>query len=72
VHFASFPLFLLASVHAVSAGEDTPSTVVLLVVGAVTALVAGLTVVRIRDAKRSAPRSIPVAVRAERRDPSLA
>ncbi len=69
MHFASFPLFLLASVHAVSAGEDTPSTVVLLVVGAVTALVAGLTVVRIRDAKRSAPRSIPVAVRAERRDP---
>ncbi|MFI5046168.1 MAG: ferric reductase-like transmembrane domain-containing protein [Acidimicrobiia bacterium] len=61
VHFASFPLFVVATVHGLTAGSDTTSQLALLVAGAVTALVAALTVVRIRDAKRSARRPAAAA-----------
>lgn len=61
VHFASFPLFLTATVHAFTAGSDTGSV---LFVGAATGVilaVAGLTGLRIREAMRPASVRSPQA-----------
>jgi DMSO/TMAO reductase YedYZ heme-binding membrane subunit len=66
VHFASFPLFLVATVHGITAGEDATSAFAMLVLGTVTALVAALTVIRIRDARRRGPRPVPADAEAAR------
>jgi predicted ferric reductase len=50
VHFASFPLFLSATLHAVTAGTDTGTWVFEGVAVAASTLIAGLTVLRIRQA----------------------
>jgi len=66
VHFASFPLFVVATVHGLTAGTDTTSRVALWVAGVVTLLVAALTVVRIEDAQSSATRVPAAPARARR------
>ncbi len=58
VHFASFPLFVVATLHAATAGEDVRSTFAIALIGAVSACVAVLTLVRVVDAG-SAPRRVP-------------
>ena len=60
-HLASFPLFLLATVHAVSAGTDARSMLFVTVAAASVAAVAGLTALRIsqldgRSPSAAAPR----------------
>ncbi|HEX5588003.1 MAG TPA: ferric reductase-like transmembrane domain-containing protein [Acidimicrobiia bacterium] len=56
VHFASFPLFVVATIHGLTAGEDTTSTLALLVVLSVAVVVVVLTIVRVRATRTSAPR----------------
>jgi predicted ferric reductase len=61
VHTASFVLFVAATVHALAAGTDTRSTLVLTSLLAVVTLVAGFTAIRVADLVRS--RAVaPVAV----------
>jgi hypothetical protein len=50
VHFASFPLFVTSSVHALTAGSDAGNRLFKVVVIAVTALVIGLTARRFDQA----------------------
>lgn len=47
IHYASFPLFALATVHTLTAGTDNRHPGVLLLVGATTALALALTAVRV-------------------------
>ncbi len=47
VHFASFPLFLLTTVHTIAAGTDARNPAVLLTVGGACALVAFLALLRV-------------------------
>ena len=61
VHFASFPLFVVATAHGLAAGTDTTSKLALLVAGAATVLVVALTLVRIADARRTGPRPLAVS-----------
>jgi DMSO/TMAO reductase YedYZ heme-binding membrane subunit len=61
VHFASFPLFVVATAHGLTAGTDTTSKLALFVGAAATVLVVVLTVVRITDAKRTGPRPLAVS-----------
>jgi hypothetical protein len=65
VHFASFPLFLVATVHAFTAGTDTGSLAFVVAASAVTLAVAVLTTRRIREANQPTPPStrIPAAAR---------
>lgn len=51
VHFASFPLFALSTVHMLTAGTDAGSVVLRLAAAAVTTAVAGLTTLRVMSAK---------------------
>ncbi|HEY7136657.1 MAG TPA: ferric reductase-like transmembrane domain-containing protein [Acidimicrobiia bacterium] len=55
IHFASFPLFVVATVHGLSAGTDTKTGVAIAVVAVVVAAVTSLTAVRVRAAVRDAP-----------------
>ncbi|MDQ6697002.1 MAG: ferric reductase-like transmembrane domain-containing protein [Actinomycetota bacterium] len=57
VHFASFPLFLTATVHAFTAGSDTGSLLFVLVATAVILAVTALTGLRIRTSM--SPRPVP-------------
>lgn len=47
LHLASFPLFVTATVHALTAGTDATAPLVRSAVGGVAALVAGLVVLRL-------------------------
>jgi predicted ferric reductase len=66
VHFASFALFVMATIHGLTAGTDTksaPARVVVMLVGSV---FVGLTAVRIAESVRAeapAPRRAPVRQR---------
>src|SRR4051794_8902329 len=55
VHFASFPLFLFATMHAFTAGTDTGSAVFVAVAVVAILVIAALTAVRVRQATRPAP-----------------
>lgn len=56
VHFASFPLFVTSTIHALTAGTDALSPVFSGAVVATTALVGGLTARRIQQAVGPSPR----------------
>ena len=63
VHFASFLLFVLATVHGLTAGTDTKSLGARLIVVAVGSVFVGLTAARIAESVRTpppAPRKAPV------------
>lgn len=75
-HFASFPLYLTATTHAFSAGTDGTAIAFRVAAVAVTALIIGLTTLRITESRRRPPtRQVPVrtelrsAVRAPRSTP---
>lgn len=55
VHFASFPLFLTATVHAFTAGSDTGSLLFVVAATAVILTITGLTALRIRQATTTPP-----------------
>jgi len=55
VHFASFPLFLIATVHTFTAGSDTGSLLFVAVATCVILAIAGLTGLRIREATKPRP-----------------
>ena len=55
VHFASFPLFLSATVHAFTAGSDTSSLLFVVAATAVILAITGLTGWRIRQATTAPP-----------------
>lgn len=67
IHFASFPLFVVATVHGLSAGTDAKTGVAIAIVGAVVAAVTWLTAVRVRAAVRDAPGDGPARVPAQPR-----
>jgi predicted ferric reductase len=48
-HLASFPLFVVASVHGVTAGTDATNRMFVLVVAAAAAAIAGLTALRVQQ-----------------------
>ena len=63
VHFASFLLFIMATVHGLTAGTDTKSTAARIVVAAVGSVFVGLTAARIAESvqtPKSAPRRVVV------------
>src|SRR4051794_39823375 len=65
VHFASFPLFLFATMHAFTAGTDTGSALFVAVAVVAILAIAALTAVRVRQATRPArvpPPSRPAPV----------
>ena len=51
VHFSSYPLFAFATLHGVTAGTDTGTTFVALVVATVVIVVGALTVARLHAAE---------------------
>jgi hypothetical protein len=59
VHFASFVLFIMATVHGLTAGTDTKSTAARLVAAAVGSVFIGLTGARIAEAVRVEPPARP-------------
>ena len=59
-HFASFPLFAVATIHALSAGTDRATLPLRVVVLATTAAVFGLTAVRLDQAEDRGPRRQPL------------
>jgi methionine sulfoxide reductase heme-binding subunit len=59
VHLASFPLFAMGTVHALTAGSDTGTPWFRLVASAAAMAVVGLTVVRVRQATRPPAPRIP-------------
>ena len=67
VHMASFPLYLLGTVHALAAGTDTASLVFRAVAAATTTVIVALTIARIRQSSRPAPVRVPARLAAERR-----
>jgi predicted ferric reductase len=71
VHFGSFALFALSSLHAITAGSDAGSGPFFDIVVAVSGLVAVMTVVRTRRSLsgRAAGRSISIQLGRERRPP---
>ena len=80
VHFASFPLFVTATLHGVTAGTEGATTIGVAVAALVTSIVAGLTAYRVIDAREQAahppaprvprpPRPVP-SVAASPRTPS--
>jgi DMSO/TMAO reductase YedYZ heme-binding membrane subunit len=54
VHFSSFPLFLLATVHTLTAGSDARNPAVLVTVGGTCGLVVVLVLLRVLRGARSA------------------
>ena len=66
-HFLSFPLFLMTTVHALTAGTDRSTFLLRSSVVAVSALVTGLTFVRVRQAERSSVMTSPIVNSAEQR-----
>jgi DMSO/TMAO reductase YedYZ heme-binding membrane subunit len=66
IHFLSFPLYIVASVHLFTAGTDGGNVVAQWTVVVVSTVIAALTAVRVRSATRPRDRSnrIPAAVRA--------
>ena len=67
VHYLSFPLFVLTTVHALSAGTDRHAPVVLGGIGGVCAAVTVLTAFRLASARRAPEvRRISLAERASR------
>jgi len=67
-HYASFPLFVVATVHGLSAGSDARGPVAVGVVTATTAVVAALVAARVE--RRTAPPRLPARPAAAR--PSVA
>ena len=66
VHFASFALFVMATIHGLTAGTDTKSAMARVVVMVVGSVFVGLTAVRIAESVRPeapAPRKPPVRQR---------
>jgi hypothetical protein len=59
-HFASFPLFLTATVHAVAAGTDARSYLFIALAAVAVAAIAGLTALRVQQANAPAPARVPV------------
>jgi predicted ferric reductase len=51
VHFASFPMFVLATTHALTAGADRHAAAVRMSAAAASALIAALTALRVRTAR---------------------
>ena len=63
-HFASFPLFVVATIHGLTAGTDARTWLFQAAVAVATFVIGGLTVVRIRQAQRPpAPRGRPAVAR---------
>lgn len=62
VHYASFPLFIVATVHGLSAGTDTKTALAAAVVTAVLVPVLALCAVRVRGASRARPGAGPAPV----------
>jgi predicted ferric reductase len=63
VHFASFLLFVMATIHGLTAGTDTKTAMARVVVTVVGSVFVGLTAVRIAESVRTkppAPRHAPV------------
>ena len=56
-HYLSFPLFFLTTIHALSAGTDRKTFLLLLTIAVATAMVTILTFVRLGKAERRAERS---------------
>ncbi len=64
VHYASFPLFAMATIHGLTASSDTQSLFARLIALAVVTLVAGLTARRIaEEIRRQRPGATPSRVR---------
>lgn len=61
VHFASFPLYLTATIHALTAGTDATSRLFTAVLWGTTAAVVVLTILRIHQSIQSRHRRPPVA-----------
>jgi DMSO/TMAO reductase YedYZ heme-binding membrane subunit len=66
-HYLSFPLFLLTTVHALSAGTDRSTALLRLSVIVVSAVITGLTFVRLNKAERHDLLTSPNAKSAEQR-----
>ena len=66
VHAASFVLFVMATVHGLTAGTDTKSAVARIVALAVSTVFVGLTAIRVAEATRTVtPAPSPAATRRE-------
>ena len=63
-HYLSFPLFFLTTIHALSAGTDRKTFLLLLTIAVATAMVTILTFVRLGKAERRAERSTVATGRA--------
>lgn len=60
IHLASFPLFVSATAHGITAGTELGTTAGMIAAIAVTATVAGLTTFRVLDEmERSKPQAVP-------------
>jgi len=59
VHFLSFPLFVLSTVHGLTAGTDSRSPMVAIAVTLVVAAVAGLTAIRVATSAYPTPPAYP-------------
>jgi predicted ferric reductase len=66
-HYLSFPLFVLTTVHALSAGTDRSTLLLRWSVIIVSATITGLTFVRLRKVERNAVAAVPVANSVEQR-----
>ena len=66
-HYVAFPMFLLTTVHAMTAGTDRHSPAMRLAVFSVSGLIAGLTALRIRQSRAARP-AAPAPAIAPRRD----
>lgn len=55
VHFASFLLFVMATIHGLTAGTDTKSAPARIIVAAVGSVFVGLTAARIAESVRTSP-----------------
>lgn len=62
VHFASYPLFALTTLHAVTAGTDTRSTVMAWALATMLIVVGALTIARLHAAEEKAARKFERAV----------
>jgi predicted ferric reductase len=57
IHFASFLLFVMATIHGLTAGTDTKSTAARIVAATVGSVFVGLTAARISESTRNPPQS---------------
>jgi hypothetical protein len=62
VHFASFPLFVLATVHGLTAGTDAPAALFRWVAVLAIAAVAALTTIRVAGDTKPEPARVPARV----------